>query len=201
MRSEACVRHDHDVRHQPCVRIYPVASSYPCSRLLVAAQVYYARRVRPGVRDRLDLRHQVIGRSAISEISRHWMNSPAVRLTDSVQRRACPGSRLLAWVCGRSSGTLDRQQRRRHHEDDQQHQHHVDHRRDVDLRHHGGATPAAASTATADEPAMFIAMIWCSRCAHHMPLLTPARRSGATGSLKIRRRSLPAAGPADSPRK
>src|SRR5258707_8186230 len=90
--------------------------------------------------DRLQLRHQIVeGDFIVIEKD----------LTFEVDRKR---QRILVLIEALGLGLRQverhahRQQRRPHHADDQQHQHYVDHRRDVDLRHHG-ATPAAASPA------------------------------------------------------
>ena len=93
-----------------------------------------------GVRDRLQLRHQ-IGHRDFGVVD----ENPSLDVDRKLQRRL-----VLLEALGLGLRQIERhahgQKRRRHHEDDQQHQHDVHHRRDVDLRHHG-PTPAAASAA------------------------------------------------------
>src|SRR6202165_3608841 len=108
--------------------------------LLVAPNKNALIQAAAGVRDRLQLRYQVV-ESDFIVIEED--------LTFQVDRKR---QRILVLIeaLGLGLRQIERhahgQQRRRHHEDDQQHQHYVHHRRDVDFRHHG-ATPAAASTA------------------------------------------------------
>src|SRR5262245_57046262 len=83
----------------------------------------------------------------------------------------------------------DSEQRGRDHKNDQEHKHDVDHRRHVDFAHDATAPPLTAT-----------GLGRTRRIHRHGSPLTPARRSAATGSRRIRRRSPPVAAPACSPR-
>src|SRR4051812_37655487 len=165
-------------------------------RLLVGAQIDALLKPAARVRDRLQLRDQLVDRDLgvgdehlALDVDRHLDRLLVVLL------------KALGLGLRQVERHADGEQRRRHHEDDEQHQHHVDHRRDVDLGHDRLA-PAAAPAASGR-----------TGCVHahglvpklpftlYMPSVSPARRSDGTEWLKIHRRSLRAAGPAGSPRK
>src|SRR6185369_7136794 len=164
-------------------------------RLLVGAQIDALLEPAARIRDRLQLRHQLVDRDlgVVDEDLALDVDRHLKRLLVVVFEALGLGLRQV-------ERHTDRQHRRRDHEDDEQHQHHVDHRRDVDLGHDGLAptTAPAASGRTRNVhrhdrvPKLPFTL--------YMPSVSPARRSDATVWLKIHRRSLRAAGPAGSPR-